>query len=132
MPAATGNFILDKGYDAAAAITKFRAVKFSAAETVTPVTAGTDVVVGVAQVGVTAGELALGKGALVRRDGITEMEAAEAMATPGTVVCINASGQAISLASATAGWRVIGTLEQPSAGVGARCSVKLNLANGVK
>ena len=35
---ATGNYILDKGYNAAAAITKFRAVKYSAAETVTPVT----------------------------------------------------------------------------------------------
>jgi hypothetical protein len=36
MPA-TGNFVLDKGYRAAGAITKFRAVKFSANETVTPV-----------------------------------------------------------------------------------------------
>jgi hypothetical protein len=38
MPA-TGNFLLDKGYDAAAALTIYRAVKFSAEETVTPVTA---------------------------------------------------------------------------------------------
>jgi hypothetical protein len=132
MPAATGNFLLDKGYDAAAAITKFRAVKFSAAETVTPVTAATDVPCGVAQVGVTAGELALGKGVNVRTAGITEMEGAEAMATPGIVVCINASGQAISYASASATHRIIGTLEQPCGGAGQRCSVRLNLSGAVK
>ena len=38
-PSVTRNYIQDKGYNAAAALTKFRAVKFTAAETVGPVTA---------------------------------------------------------------------------------------------
>lgn len=60
---AYGNFILDKGYDAEAAITKFRAVKLGAtAEGVTPVTAAADDVLGIAQFGVTAGEIAAGIG----------------------------------------------------------------------
>jgi len=61
MPAsATANYIQNKGYNAAVALTKYRAVKFSAAETVTPVTGVTDVVAGIAQFDVTAGEILKG------------------------------------------------------------------------
>src|SRR5215471_8610091 len=101
---ASGNFVLDKGYRAATALTKFRAVKFSAAETVTPVTAITDVVAGVAQFGVTAGELAKGKGSLTRVMGQTELEAAGAIPV-GSIVTINASGQGKVAAT---GERIIG------------------------
>jgi len=119
---ATGNFVLDKGYRAAGALTKFRAVKFSAAETVTPCTAITDQIAGIVQFGVTAGELAKGKGALVRTMGQSEMEAAAAI-TVGAAVCINASGQATV---ATTGARVVGTcVGHPAATAGDRITVRL-------
>src|SRR5687767_9923423 len=102
--AAYGNFVLDKGYDAAAAITKYRAVKFSAEETVTPVTAITDQVAGIEQFGVTAGEILKGKGASVREMGISEMEIA-ATITVGQMVTINASGLAKPAAT---GERIVG------------------------
>src|SRR5215467_7444988 len=77
---AWGNFLLDSGFDAAAAITKFRCVKLSAAETVTPVTAITDTVIGVSQFGVASSEILRGKGASIRIWGVTECEAAGAIA----------------------------------------------------
>jgi|SRR5499426_910334 len=119
---ATGNFVLDKGYRAAAALTKFRAVKFSAAETVTPVTAITDQIAGIAQFGVTAGEIAKGKGSLTRTMGQSEMEAASAIAV-GASVCINASGQATAAAT---GARVIGVcVGHPASVAGDRITVRL-------
>ena len=120
---ATGNYIQDKGYDAAAAITKFRAVKFSAEETVTPVTAATDVVAGIAQVGVTAGEIVNGKGVSVRRMGASEMEASEAI-NPGQLVSITADGRA-QVAAATE--RVIGVCDEGAANAGERIRVTLDL-----
>lgn len=104
MPA-YGNFVLDKGFKAAAALTKFKAVKGTGTnDEVTPVTADTDVVLGVAQYGVTAGELANQKPASVRMAGITEMEAT-ATIQQGALVCITADGSANAL---TSGDRVIG------------------------
>lgn len=105
---ATGNYLQDKGYDAAAAITKFTAVKFSAEETVTPVTAEGDVVVGIAQVGVTAAEILRGKGVSVRRMGASEMEAL-ATFVPGALVAIDAAGKAVA---PNTGARVIGTCDE--------------------
>lgn len=122
MPA-TGNFLLDKGYDAAAALTKFRAVKFSAEETVTPVTAITDIVVGVVQFGVTAPEIARGKGASVRTEGATEMEAS-ALCTVGSLAAIAADGRCLN---ATTGARVIGYFRSGAASAGNRASVQLDL-----
>lgn len=104
MPA-WGNFGLDKGFKAAAAITKFRAVKGTGTDgEVTPVTAGTDIVLGVAQYSVSAGELAKKKDASVRMNGISEMECAGTI-QQGALVIINASGQALTGA---AGQRVVG------------------------
>ena len=120
---ATGNFILDKGYDAAAALTKYRAVKFSAEETVTPVTAKTDVVAGVAQFGVTTGEIAKGKGASVRVMGASEMEAGGAC-TVGALAGLMADG---TVHDAVAGDRVIGEFRQGAANAGDRASVQLSL-----
>jgi hypothetical protein len=111
---ATGNFIQDKGYDAAVAITKFRAVKFSAEEVVTPVTAATDVACGVAQVGVTAAEILKGKGVLVRRMGATEMECADGRCKP-----------------AVATERVIGVCDEATAAAGERARVTLNLPGNI-
>jgi len=120
-PSATRNYIQDKGYNAAAALTKFRAVKFSAAETVTPVTAITDVIAGVVQHDVTAGEITRGKGASIAVEGDTMMEAAGAIAI-GVPVCISANGRATT---ATTGARVIGHCVEPAAGAGEFCRVHL-------
>jgi hypothetical protein len=103
-----GNFVLDKGFDAAAAITKFRAVKLVAtngSEAVTPVTASSDVTIGVAQFGVTAGEITKGKGASVRMAGVTEMELSGTV-TRGQEVMAHTDGTA--RLAATTGNRVIG------------------------
>ena len=122
---ATGNFVLDKGYRAAGALTKFRAVKMSAPETVTPVTAITDNIAGVVQFGVSAAELAKGKGALVRVEGITEMEASAAVAV-GAAVSAGTDGRAKTAAT---GERVIGVcVGHPATNAGDRCSVRLTTA----
>jgi hypothetical protein len=119
----TGNFIQDKGYDAAVAITKGRAVKFSAVETVTPVTAATDLVAGIAVFDVTTEEIAKGKGASIRRMGAAVMEASEAI-TPGQPVSITATGLA---QVAGAGERQIGICDEGASGAGKYCRVTLSL-----
>lgn len=122
-PSATSNYIQDKGYYAAAALTKFRAVKFSAAETVTPITGATDEVAGVAQFDVTAGEILKGKGSTVRTMGRSLMEASEAIAV-GQPVSITANGRA---QIAGAGERKIGLCVEPAGGAGEFVSVHLDL-----
>jgi hypothetical protein len=120
-----GNFVLDKGFNAAAAITKFRAVKLTTAgETVTPVTGVGDVVIGVAQFGVTAGEITKGKGASVRMMGVTEMEASEAIAI-GDIVVLASDGRAAT--TPTAGDRVLGICLEAAGAAGERCTVFLGL-----
>jgi hypothetical protein len=118
---ATGNFVLDKGYDAAAAITKFRAVKFSAEETVTPVTAATDVIAGVAQFSVTAAELLQGKGCSVRVMGATEWECSAAV-TIGALVAMASDGRCKVAAT---GERVVGMCVEPTANAGERARVQI-------
>jgi hypothetical protein len=105
---ATGNFVLDKGYDAGAEILKFHAVKYSQdePETVLPVTSGDDNIAGFAQFGVTAAEIAKGKGASVRIMGITEAVAAGAIDV-GDQCQLEADGR-VSAAVAASGKRVVG------------------------
>jgi hypothetical protein len=127
MMPAVGNFVLDKGFDAAAQITKFRAVKLVAAQPdqVTPVTAITDMVVGVAQIGATTTEITKGKGVSVRLEGITEMEASAAVAI-GDRVSIASDGRGKT--AAATGERIIGVCMFKGAGVaGDRMSVMLDL-----
>lgn len=124
----TGNYLQDKGYDAAVALTKGRAVKFSAAETVTPVTAATDLVVGIVQYDVTAGEIAKGKGAIVRRMGASIMEASEAIAV-GAEVSITTAGKA-AVSAATE--RVIGICDEAAGADGEYIRVTLNLPGYIK
>jgi hypothetical protein len=130
MPA-TGNFILDKGYDAAAAIVKFRAVKFTAEETVGPITAVGDMAIGVEQFGVTAPEILKGKGASVRREGRTEMEASEAIAV-GDPIALAADGRAQKAATAASGARIIGVCDSGVDAAGKRISASLNLPGTTK
>lgn len=127
---ATGNFILDKGYSAAAALTKFRAVKLSADETVTAITANTDVVHGFAQFTVLASEIARGKGASVRLEGITEAEAAGAIPV-GSEVTLEADGRVSALVGSS-GKRVVGRCVGSAAvNAGDRISLLINPNGGV-
>lgn len=101
---ATGNFILDKGYDAVGAIRKYRAVKLVGEEQVSECTATSDVVFGVSQFGATTTEIAAGKGAAVRRQGRAEWECGAAVAI-GVYVMSDSQGRCIP---ATAGLPVAG------------------------
>lgn len=122
MPA-YGNYGLDKGYDAAVALTKYRFCKFSAEETVTVVTAKTDACAGVSQFGVTAAEILKGKGASVRVEGISEVEVS-ATVTVGDLAGLTANG---TIRTAVSGDRVVGEVRSGATGAGSRCSVHLAL-----
>lgn len=123
---ATGNFVLDKGYAAAVAVVKYRAVKFSAEETITPVTAKTDVVAGVTQYDVASGEITKGKLASIRVEGASEMEAS-GTCTVGALCGLTANG---TVHDAVTGDRVIGTFRQGAAS-GGRASVELGLPGNI-
>ena len=119
---ATSNDVMTKGYNAGAALTKYRAVKFSAAETVIPVAAITDVVAGICQNTVTDNDRTVrGVGAQVRVMGASLVEAAAAI-TIGALVTTNASGQAKAAAT---GERVIGMCVEAASGAGKYARVQL-------
>jgi len=122
---ADSNFVLGRGYDAAAAITKFRAVKLTTAEnTVTPVTASTDITVGVAEFDCTAADILKGKGVTVNHIGIVTMEANAAI-TVGQLVMADTVGRAIVATSTN---RIVGLcVGNPAGGAGERISVLLSL-----
>lgn len=128
MPA-TGNFILDKGYDVSAALTKKRAVKFTAEETVGPITAINDIPIGVSKFDVTAAEILLGKGASIREEGISVMEATATIVV-GTLVQMAADGRAAPYAAAS-GARILGVCTKGAVGAGSEVSVKLDLPGGI-
>jgi uncharacterized protein DUF2190 len=122
-PSATRNYLQDKGYNVAAAVTKFRAVKWSAAETVTPVTAITDMVAGVVQHDVTAGEILRGKGASIAVEGDTMWEAAGAI-TVGQRVSIAADGRCKAFG---AGERLMGWCVEAASGASKYARIHLQL-----
>lgn len=123
MASSYGNAVLDKGYAAAAAITKNRFVKFSAEDTVTPVTASTDVACGVALVSVSSTEQTRGKGVPVRMaPGIAEVDVGSGGVTAGAKVMSDTSGQAI--AAATSGNQILGIALQTKTN-GQRAAIKL-------
>lgn len=104
---AWGNFVLDKGFLATASLTKYRCVKFGpASEQVSPVTAITNDIVGVAQFSISAAELADGKDASVRVMGVSEVEAAGAIAF-GSWCTLEANGTVSQLVAAS-GKRIVG------------------------
>jgi hypothetical protein len=129
MPIKSRNFVLTKGYPAAAAITKKRAVKFvgDGTQKVTPVTAEGDQVCGVAEFSVSAAEFAKGKKVTVAVEGRVVMEGAAAI-SEGALVGVDGSGRAIA---ANTGSRIIGICDEPCAGTGLDCSVHLNLSGAV-
>lgn len=127
---AYGNFVLDKGYNVSAAITKFRAVVYTDTEEVGPVAANTDQIAGFAQFSVAAGEITKGKGASVRLEGITEAEATGAIAV-GDEVTLEADGR-VSAAVGASGKRIVGVcVGSPSTNAGDRIALRINLDGGV-
>lgn len=96
MPGYGNSIGLDKGYDAEAPLSKYRAVKMgTTAEGVAPITAVTDTAIGIAYFGVTADEINRGKGGNVRRGGIAEWEAGGVI-TRGDLVTMDSSGRCVS------------------------------------
>jgi hypothetical protein len=129
---ATGNFVLDKGYKLAAAqtVTKYRAVKFSAAETVTPVTAIGDMIAGFAQFSVSAAELLKGKGVTCRQMGNTEAEAGAAIAV-GALCELLADGR-VRTATASSAARIVGRcVGHPATNAGDRITLEVIMQGGL-
>jgi len=127
---ATGNYILDKGYLPAAALTKFYAVKLTAAETVGPVSAIGDVVHGFSQFDIAAAEILRGKQASVRLEGITEAVASAAIAV-GAQCQLEADGR-VSTVLAASGKRIVGRcVGHPASVAGDRISLLINPNGGV-
>lgn len=120
---ASGNFVLDKGYNANnTPITKFRCVRFTAAEEVSPVAAITNFIAGVAQFGVSVAEGLKNKGCSVRMMGISEVEAAGAIAV-GVRCQIEADGRVTAEVGAS-GKRIVGLcVGHPSTNAGDRISM---------
>lgn len=116
----------DKGYDAEAALTKYRAVKAgTTVEGVTAIAANTDRALGVVLFGVTAPEITRGKGATVREGGIVEWEAGAAIVR-GASVTIDAAGRCVTAASTN---RVYGYARQAAAASGDVIAVAVNFDN---
>lgn len=127
---ADSNFVLARGFDAGAALTKGRAVKAHAslAETVIPVAAEGDEVLGVGEFSVSAAEILRGKGQNVQMMGIVQMECSEAI-TVGDTVAIAADGRACL---ANTGARNIGMcVGHPSGAAGEYISVLLSLPGAI-
>jgi hypothetical protein len=126
MPASQ-NFVLGKGYDAGAAITKKRFVKFSADQTVIQCSVAGEIAHGVSLFDVSAAEITKGKGASVLTEGRAIVEAATAI-TIGAKVTTDNQGRA---AVAATGNNVLGICDEPASGTGAECSVHLGIGGGV-
>ena len=85
------------GFNAAAALVQFTAVKYGAdADTVTPVTAKGDLWIGVSLWNVSAAEITRGKGASVCMEGAPLMKVGSGGVTFGTIVVSDAAGLAVA------------------------------------
>jgi len=97
------NHLLTKSYYSSVVIAPYTAVKLDPAnnEYVLPATSATDLVIGVTnELGFTATDVSRGSNVDVVLVGIAQVAAGSAIATPGTRVTINASGQVIAAAPA--------------------------------
>jgi Uncharacterized conserved protein (DUF2190) len=128
---ATHNFVLGRGFDASAALTKRRFVKagtVSADPQVTAVTGVADVVLGVSEYDVTAADILKGKGASVQMVGIVEVEATGAIAVGG-LVAPSANGRAQPAVTTN---RVVGIcVGHPAANAGDVIDVLLGLPGNI-
>lgn len=125
MPASQ-NFVLAKGKNAAAAITKKRFVKLDTTatdgETVKPCDAAGELAYGVALFSVSAAELLKDKGCSVMVEGRAIVEASVALAVGAPVATTN-DGRAKAPAT---GDYVLGFVDEPASGAASECSVVLS------
>lgn len=128
---AWGNFVLDKGFLATGALTKYRCVKAAATtEQVSPIAAITDDIFGVAQFGITAAELLQGKDASIRLMGVSEVEAAGAILY-GRWCTLEADGRVSQLVAAS-GKKIVGKcLGSPASNAGDRIAMLIVHTNAV-
>jgi predicted RecA/RadA family phage recombinase len=126
---ADSNFVMGRGFLASAALTKHRAVKAhaSVAETVSPVTAEGDEILGVVKFDVSAADIERGKTASIDMMGIVELESADTFAV-GDTVAIDSAGRGIQPNS---GARNIGVCVGNPGASGDRISVMLSLPGTV-
>jgi hypothetical protein len=87
---------LTLGFNASGPITKHFAVKLIDADTVGPVTAKSDLVVGVSLFDVTLAEISRGKGVSCIVDGMPLMVVGAGGVTVGTVAVIDATGKVVA------------------------------------
>ena len=122
---AWGNFLYDKGFNSASALTKYRFVKLSGnSEEVTAVTAITDDPIGVSQFSVSVAELAKDKGCSCRVWGVSEVEAAGPIPV-GSRVQLENNGTVSAMVGAS-GKRVVGRcVGTPAVNAGDRISCLL-------
>lgn len=120
------NFVMAKGKNASASITKKRFVKLDTAaadgETVKQCDTLGEQAYGVALFSVSTAEIAKGKGASVLTDGRALVEASEALAV-GVMVTSDANGKAKTAAS---GHWCHGMVDEPSTADATECSVDLS------
>jgi hypothetical protein len=125
-----GNFVLDKGYKAGAALTKYRFVKLGAAfDIVIQTAASTDQSIGVAQVSVSATEQSRGSGkdVDVRMAGVSVVELSGTVAA-GDEIMSHTDGTA---RVATSTNRVVG-MALKGGTTGLRIPVLLNIPGPIK
>jgi hypothetical protein len=84
------------GFKAAGALGRYNAVKLIDADTVGPVTAEGDVILGISMYPVSAGEITKGKGASVCVSGAPLVEVGSGGVTLGTIVVSDATGKAVA------------------------------------
>lgn len=124
MPASS-NFVLAKGKNATAAITKKRFVKVDGTdhEGVKQCDAQGENAIGVSLFSVSAAEILKGKGCSVQMQGIAIVEASAALAE-GSLVTTGTAGKAEAAAS---GDYVLGMVIEPSTADTTECAVLLNV-----
>lgn len=115
------NYVIDKGFKAGGAITKYTAVKLTAAETVATSTSTVDAIIGISQEEISAADATAGRIVNVRLLGISRAIVGNATTTFGQFVTVNATGQVIG--TTTAGQPVLGRVLQTVAVTGAHVDV---------
>lgn len=90
------NFVLDKGYQCAAAVPQFTLVKLSGDQQVTPTVLATDQSIGVCQEVVTTADATAGRVADIRLMGITRVVAGAAI-TRGSKLRSDTTGRVVPL-----------------------------------
>jgi hypothetical protein len=119
--------LFSKPFPAGGAIGIYRAVKIGAGEVVTQAAAGTDLVIGVCQEEITAGDATSGRVANVQMLGISRCIAGAAIAI-GVTVMTDATGRVIT---ATATNRPVGMAMQAASAAGDHVDVFLTPTGSV-